>query len=67
MVSNIGASEAKSKASVAKTSKQSQKRKEVDDMNKSIDSTEELQHRLIDSGEETGKIPILASVKYIKG
>ena len=59
----ISTSDIKSKAFV---SKMSQRRKDLDDMNKSIDSNEELK-RLVDSQEETSKIPIIVSVKKISG
>jgi len=48
-----------------KSGKTSQKRKDIDDMNKSIDSIDDLQ--VFDSAEESSKVPILCSLKQIKG
>ena len=48
-----------------RSGKTSQKRKDIDDMNKSIDSIDDMQ--VFDSAEEASKVPILATLKQIKG
>ena len=45
-------------------SKYSQRRKEIDDMNKSIDSMDNL--NMVDSGKEVSKVPVLVSLQQIK-
>ena len=58
-------SDLRSKKGDGPASKKSNRRNDLDDMNKSIDSMEE--HTKLDSNEETTKIPILVTTKHVKG
>ncbi len=44
-----------------RSGKTNQKRKDIDDMNKSIDSIDDLQ--VFDSAEEASKVPVLVTLK----
>lgn len=52
------------KSSLTQQSKASQRRKDIDDLNKSIDSIDNI--KLADSTQETSKVPVLISLRQIQ-